>query len=173
MIWENRQSVTNELVEFEESPIEVQDCRKITNHFRVVFRTYKWTGWVWEITSWTTWKFTDHFRGIYGVCPNLVKENRRMSTRNRLDLQTLGSQPIMPKNLPNHGSSSCWYLTANSNIYYGTVLGCPLLSAMAPPKAWPKGWEEECYYKCSTTFPLNCGDVDSSTNCTQCENIEL
>ena len=25
-----------------------------------------------------------------------------MSTCNRLDLQTLGSQPIMPKNLPNH-----------------------------------------------------------------------
>ena len=25
-----------------------------------------------------------------------------MSTCNRLDLQTLGSQPIMPKNLPGH-----------------------------------------------------------------------
>ena len=25
-----------------------------------------------------------------------------MSTCNRLDLQTLGSQPIMPKNLPHH-----------------------------------------------------------------------
>ena len=25
-----------------------------------------------------------------------------MSTCNRLDLQTLGSQPIMPKNLPDH-----------------------------------------------------------------------
>ena len=25
-----------------------------------------------------------------------------MSTCNLLDLQTLGSQPIMPKNLPNH-----------------------------------------------------------------------
>ena len=25
-----------------------------------------------------------------------------MSTCNRLDLQTLGSQPVMPKNLPNH-----------------------------------------------------------------------
>ena len=25
-----------------------------------------------------------------------------MSTCNQLDLQTLGSQPIMPKNLPNH-----------------------------------------------------------------------
>jgi hypothetical protein len=25
-----------------------------------------------------------------------------MSTRNRLDLQALGSQPVMPKNLPDH-----------------------------------------------------------------------
>ena len=27
---------------------------------------------------------------------------RKMSTCNRLDLQTLGSQPVMPKNLPDH-----------------------------------------------------------------------
>jgi hypothetical protein len=26
-----------------------------------------------------------------------------MSTRNRWDLQTLGSQPVMPENLPGHG----------------------------------------------------------------------
>jgi hypothetical protein len=29
MIGENRQLVTNEPVEFEEEPVEVQDCRKI------------------------------------------------------------------------------------------------------------------------------------------------
>ena len=34
MIGENRQLVTNELVEFEKIPVEVQDCRKITDHFR-------------------------------------------------------------------------------------------------------------------------------------------
>ena len=35
------------------------------------------------------------------MCSNLIKEIWRMSTCNhRLDLQTLGSQPIMPKNLP-------------------------------------------------------------------------
>ena len=64
MIGENRQLVTNEPVEFKNEPVEVLDCRKIT----------------------------DHFRGIQIMCPNLVKENRRMSTCNRLDLQTLGSQ---------------------------------------------------------------------------------
>ena len=31
-----------------------------------------------------------------------MKENRRMSTCNRLDLHTLGSQPVMPKNVPDH-----------------------------------------------------------------------
>ena len=70
MIRENRQIVTNEPVEFEEHPVEFQDVRKIT----------------------------DHFRGIHRI-----KENQRMSTCNRLDLQTLGSQlMIMFKNLANH-----------------------------------------------------------------------
>ena len=38
--------------------------------------------------------------------PNLIKENRRMWTWNRLDLQTLGSRPFMPRNLPDHWSVS-------------------------------------------------------------------
>ena len=33
-IGENRQLVTDEPVEFEKYLVEVQDCRKITNHFR-------------------------------------------------------------------------------------------------------------------------------------------
>ena len=50
MIGENRQLVTNE-------PVEVQDYRKITNHFREIYR----------------------------IQPNLIKENRRKWTSNRLD----------------------------------------------------------------------------------------
>ena len=62
-------------VEFEKQPVEVQDCMKIT----------------------------DRFGGIYRIYPYLIKENRRMSTYNRLDLHTRGSQPVvMPKNLPDH-----------------------------------------------------------------------
>ena len=38
----------------------------------------------------------------------LIKENQRMSTCNRLDLQTLGSQQVMPKNLPDHWYKSAW-----------------------------------------------------------------
>jgi hypothetical protein len=33
MIGENRQLVTDELVELEKYPVEVQDCRKIIDHF--------------------------------------------------------------------------------------------------------------------------------------------
>ena len=67
MIAENRQLFTNEPIEFEEKPVEVQDCRKCI----------------------------DHFRGIYRIFPNLKKESWRLSTLNWLDLQTLGSQSIM------------------------------------------------------------------------------
>ena len=74
MIGENRQLVTDEPVEFEKQPAEVQTFRKIT----------------------------DHFRGSHRIFPNLIKENRRMSTCSQLDKQTLGSQPVMPKNLPEH-----------------------------------------------------------------------
>jgi hypothetical protein len=41
-------------------------------------------------------------RGNYRVYPNLIKENRRMSTCIQLTWQTLGSQPVTPKNLPHH-----------------------------------------------------------------------
>ena len=64
--------------------------------------SYKWTGWVWEITS-RSWRLQENywsFRGIYRIYPNLVKENRRMSTCNQLDFQTLGCQPVMPKISP-------------------------------------------------------------------------
>ena len=71
MIRENRQLVTTE-------PVEVQECRKIT----------------------------DHLIGIYRIYPNLIKEYRRMSACNRFDLQTLGSQSVMPKNLPDHCTNS-------------------------------------------------------------------
>ena len=70
MIRENQQLVTNEPVEFEKYPVDVQDCRKIT----------------------------DQFRGIYGIYPNLIKEHRRMSTCNRLANTRIS--PVAPKNLP-------------------------------------------------------------------------
>ena len=56
--------------------------------------SYKWTGWV-RLKLKTAGKpTTDHSRGISGIFPILIKENWRISTCNRLDLQTLGSQPV-------------------------------------------------------------------------------
>ena len=40
MIRENRQLVTNEPVEFEKQPVEVQDFRRITDHFRGIHGIY-------------------------------------------------------------------------------------------------------------------------------------
>ena len=65
MIEENQQLITND-------PVEVQDCRKLT----------------------------DHFRGIYRIYLTLMKENRRMSTCHRLDLQTLDLNRLCPKHSP-------------------------------------------------------------------------
>ena len=91
-----------------DEPVEVQDCMKTT----------------------------DHFRGIYRIYPNLVKENRRMSTCNRLDLQTLGSQPIMPKNLPGH--YPVYY------VYACLVVGLRSNSLIMPPlglwNSTQRGW---------------------------------
>ena len=55
--------VTDELVEFEKQPVEVQDIRKITHQFK----------------------------GFYRIDPNSIKRNRTISTFNWLDLETLGS----------------------------------------------------------------------------------
>ena len=74
MIGESRQLVTDAPSDFEKEPVEVQDWRKCT----------------------------DHFRGILRIYPSLIKKIRKTSTCSLLDLQKLGSQLLMPKNLPNH-----------------------------------------------------------------------
>ena len=76
---ENWPPVTDEPVEFDKSPPgEVQDIRKIA----------------------------DHFRGIYRIHLKISKKNRKLSTCNRLDLETL---------------HQIWYLvwpTIRSYMYY-------------------------------------------------------
>ena len=51
--------------------------------------------------------------------PDLMKENRRMSTCNRLHLQTLGSQLVTLKNLPDHCSR---HRHGHFNIGHGLTL---------------------------------------------------
>ena len=49
---ENQLLVTDEPVEFEKQPAEVQDIRKITNHFRGNFRVYlKFTKESWKMST--------------------------------------------------------------------------------------------------------------------------
>ena len=55
--------------------------------------------------------------------PNLIKEKWRMSTCNWLDLQTLGSQPVMPKILPDHCFATnymhlCRLLIRDRNLFF-------------------------------------------------------
>ena len=56
-------------------------------------------------------KFTHHFRGIYKIYTNLTKKNCKMSTYNKLDLESLGSRIIIVNNLADTNCSciyQCW-----------------------------------------------------------------
>ena len=65
---------------------------------------YRWTGWVWGIPVEVQdlRKITYHFKEIYTIYPKSIKRKPKMPTCNRLDLETLGSRPTMAKNLPWH-----------------------------------------------------------------------
>ena len=55
------------------------------------------------------WDFmiiTNHFRGIYRVYLTWIKPDRKMSTSDRLDLESLGSWLTMSKKLPRHGGQA-------------------------------------------------------------------
>ena len=73
--------------------------------------------------------------------PFFIKENRRMSTCNRLDLQTLGSQPVMPKNLPDHRARAMLFSKLDMQIFsvrskkFGFLSGqLPLPESTSPEK---------------------------------------
>ena len=71
----NRRLVTDEPIEFEKLVFEVGDFNSITNHFKGICKIYlKW-----------------------------IKKNLKMSTCNRLNLESVGSWPTLPKNLPGTG----------------------------------------------------------------------
>ena len=71
MIRENRQLFTDEPAEFEKEPVEVQDCRKITDHFRGIYRIIypdfmKDAGGCQQVTGWTC-KHLD----VNQLCPKI------------------------------------------------------------------------------------------------------
>ena len=61
--------VTNEPIEVGKSPVEVEDFRKKT----------------------------EHFRGINRIYLKVMKKTQKVSTCNQLDLETLGYQLFLPK----------------------------------------------------------------------------
>ena len=59
--------------------------------------SYRWTGWGWEIASWSS-----RLQEKCGICLKLIKKLQQMLMCNWLELETLGSPPIMPKNFHGH-----------------------------------------------------------------------
>ena len=57
--------------------------------YPVAIRQHLCIAWVGENDQRDCRKITDQFRGIYRIYSTLIKENRRMSTCNRLDLQNI------------------------------------------------------------------------------------
>ena len=73
---ENRWLVTDEPVEFEKEPVEVGNFRRVPIILEESMEEYTTNEW---------------------------KQNRKMSTWNQLDLESLGSWLTMPKNFPGSG----------------------------------------------------------------------
>ena len=115
--------------------------------------------------------------------PNLIKGNRRMSTCNRLDLQTLGSQPVMPKNIPEHwfqvtyvGSVPNWWpwsiLTVIREIFvFASPTGYMLTSSSFPLSKWgifykiPLKWSVIFLQSGTSTSYFSNSTVSFVTNC--------
>jgi hypothetical protein len=72
MTGDNQPLVTDEPDEFEIKPVEVHNF----------------------------WKNTHHFRGIYRIYLKLIKKTQKITTCNRLNLDTLGFGLIMPQKSP-------------------------------------------------------------------------
>ena len=69
--------------------------------------------------------------------PSLIKENNRLSTCNWLGLQTLGSQPLMPKNLPDYCSCIQCTLMPHRIPLLPFTLVCTLYERVQPPGLQP------------------------------------
>ena len=73
-----------------------------------------------------------------------------MSICNRLDLQTLGSQPVMPKNLPDHCIQHEVWLQITDRLEDGHKLGDLDVDKSL---AWPAGFEVETDLKLEVGLP--------------------
>ena len=88
----NRLLVTIQPNEFEKWPVEVQDLRNLTHHC---------------------------VRNLYGIYPKVIKRNRKMSTCNWLDLETLG---FCSKVSPNTTQPYCWRWRSGHGGWRGGII---------------------------------------------------
>jgi hypothetical protein len=72
--------------------------------------SYRWTGWLWEIAGWIS-RLLSGESSIIQTESNWMeytsdckKKNQKIVTCNRLDLETRGFWPIVPKNFFRHGA---------------------------------------------------------------------
>jgi hypothetical protein len=80
--------------------------------------SYRLTGLVWEITSWSS-RLTSHFRRIYETYLKSMKKIWKITTCHCLDLETIGSRLVMPKNRPATSSSA----TTTTNYEFKRLSG--------------------------------------------------
>ena len=100
---------------------------------------------------------------MYRIYPNLMKGNRRMWTCNRLDLQTLGFQLVMPKNLPDH----CFTINSKHNYRENLCNHAKFLLLINN-----LGWL--LFYNSTFTYNDRCLKIPSNMNLTiyRVENIQ-
>jgi hypothetical protein len=77
--------------------------------------------WIWKITRWSSriQEIADHFWRIYEIFLGSIKENRKMSTCNQLDLESLGSGPICPAislDTVFHGGEVSWNVAKHHRV---------------------------------------------------------
>ena len=107
-------------------------------------------GWTGIIIMLTPIKSTFSTLSIY---PNPIKENGRMSTCNWLELQTLGSQLVMPKNLPGHKLGSLWRLIKSSIPFKRDLAPQNIPLSKQPFKTQPQIENEEVTWSPQYNLP--------------------
>ena len=123
---ENWWLVISEPVEFGNWPIDVQDLSKYPQSF------YK--------NLWNT--------------PKVIKNNRKIATCNRLDLETLGCWPIMPKHLPKHRCVRAWtFCTPKWCVLTRCLLGWTLERHPHPARVAGVSRTKEWIWKRPKVYP--------------------
>ena len=119
--------LTNEPVEFEKSPVEAQNSRKIS----------------------------DRFRGICRMYLKLLKKSRKITTCNPLDLETQGFCSIMPKKLPGSTLMISYPCHHRRNMPQSTP--AEAICAPSDPSATPVWYSPLSRPSCGRRFPASNG----------------